>query len=342
MPGRVYEGALTVPAGTPQSAPATFVIPMPNGHIADVNLVVPNGHNGLTGFQLILSGTPIIPYGGASFLVANDYDKSWDIDQDFNEGQVVMAGFNTDIFAHTFYCRILWESTPPPPVAVSIGAPAAATVAQVSTLAQPPAETAPIETAVSAAGELPAGGCLDASFNQVDCSDPAAVYDSNGDLLAGTAPDVTGSSQTAATAAGGCYDSMGNPVDCSDPTAAFDANGDPLQPAALPPPAGPESPPPAPGIGGPPPPPALPPVSIPGAPAPPPGTIGGPRKSPAPKPGRPGGIPPGGPVGGGSGPKGGPPPKGTPRPTPPKHEPEPPHKAPPIHHQAPPAKPGKR
>ena len=324
MNGRVYEGVLTVPAGTPVSAPATFVIPMPSGHIDDVNLVVPAGHNGLTGFQLVLAGTPIIPYGGATFLVANDYDKSWPIDQDFNEGQVVMTGFNTDIFAHTFYCRVLWAATPPPPVAVSIGSPGAATTAALTEVNQPPAETSAGGQLGQGAGLSSAGQCYDANFSPVDCTDPTAVYDSNGDPLSPAATAEPGSSQTAATAAGGCYDANGSPVDCTDPTAVYDSNGD-LLPAAVPvPDTGPSSPPPGPSS---PPLPTPPPISGPGIsppPAVPGGTTGGPAKRPKGKPGAPAPLPHGGPVGG----HGEPAPRGQPRPV----APEPPHKpAPPAH-----------
>lgn len=118
---RVYEADLTIPAGTQPNAPVTSTVPLPLGTIVKVTLVVPPGPAGNTGWALLLSGTRIIPYAGASWIVADDYSDTWELDQDVNPGQVQVAGYNTDVFQHTVYLRILFSSSQPGvPVAASL------------------------------------------------------------------------------------------------------------------------------------------------------------------------------------------------------------------------------
>lgn len=123
MPARVYEGDLTVPAGTPAGNPVTLVVRMPAGTLRKVTLVVPSGHSGLTGFQLRWGGTPVVPYAGAGWIVADNYTDSWQLDQEQQPGSIALAGYNTDIWPHTFYCRMLWEPAAAPPAVTVVTAP---------------------------------------------------------------------------------------------------------------------------------------------------------------------------------------------------------------------------
>lgn len=115
---RVIECDLTVAPGTIAAAPATAVFGNDTGTVSRVRLTVPDGHNGLTGWQLLLAGTPIIPYQGDTWLVANGEQFTWELDQAVNAGQLSVAGYNSGIYPHTFYARADWS-------AVSTAAPAA-------------------------------------------------------------------------------------------------------------------------------------------------------------------------------------------------------------------------
>jgi hypothetical protein len=174
MPGRVYEGDLTVPAGTPASAPVSSVVPVVLGVLKRITLEVPPGHAGLTGWMLVIAGTPVIPYGGNRWLVADGYTDSWELDQVVNPGQVMVMGYNTDIYQHTFYARVLLEDlAPPPAIAVTstqLGQPPPdlAAIAQLSS-----APVAPEVTAAAAAPYTPQ--CYDAAGQVVDCASPDAV-----------------------------------------------------------------------------------------------------------------------------------------------------------------------
>lgn len=266
MPGRVYEGDLTVPAGTPASAPVSSVINMPVGEIARVTLVVPDGHSGLTGLQMQLAGTSIVPYGPGTWITANGYQDSWDIDQPVNPGQFALVGYNTDAFQHTFYVRILWQ---PPAAAQGVSATLAAPDTGQVDLSALGADTG-TDTGSGAdtgtPGDVTGSLCYDISGNTVDCSDPNAV----------TGP-VTGTPTGTPTGTGGapgaCYDISGNVVDCSDPSAVTGpVTPPPILTSPLPPPVAPPPPPvvPPPPIITPPKPPGVTPPGGGGHPPPPP------------------------------------------------------------------------
>jgi hypothetical protein len=174
MPSRIYEGDLTVPAGTPVAAPVSSVVPVVLGRLKRITLEVPRGHAGLTGWMLLIAGTPVIPYAGNTWLIADGYTDSWDLEQDINPGQVQVSGYNTDIYAHTFYARLLIQDLPPPP-AISITStetgqpvPDLAAIAQLS--------SAPVGPEVAqAAAEHQPQLCYDAAGVLVDCASPDAV-----------------------------------------------------------------------------------------------------------------------------------------------------------------------
>lgn len=176
MPSRVYEGDITIAAGTLSTAPASQVVNTPVGTIRKVTVVVPPGPSGQVGFQLQLAGTPIIPYGGGPWLIADNYRDSWDIDQDVNPGQLALVGYNTDVFPHTIYTRLEWVPPVPPAAVTTPSAAAAAAGPDTSALdtlnSSQTAAEAPVPPPDTT---TPLPVCYDASGNVVDCGDPSAV-----------------------------------------------------------------------------------------------------------------------------------------------------------------------
>lgn len=172
--GRIYEGDLTVPAGTPVAAPVSLAVPVDLGTLRRVTLEVPTGHAGLTGWMLLIAGTPVIPYAGNTWLVADGYTDSWELDQDINQGQVTVKGYNTDIYAHTFYARLLIDRyTPPPAVLITsteTGGPAA-DLAAIGQLSSVPVGADVLAAAATNEREQ----CTDVNGQVVDCASPDAV-----------------------------------------------------------------------------------------------------------------------------------------------------------------------
>lgn len=175
MPGRLFEGELTVPAGTQPAAPVTLTLAaIPEGIVTSARLTVPPGHAGFTGFQLAIAGTPVVPYLGG-WIVADDDKFDVPLDQEVAPGQVVMQGYNTDIYQHTFYLRVFWKDGPavqPVTPDLAIAAPQPAALGAVEQLAQPAPEPTAAAPEVIAAPDAP---CFDAAGNQVDCASPDAV-----------------------------------------------------------------------------------------------------------------------------------------------------------------------
>lgn len=108
MQSRPYAADLTVPAGTPATAPVSLTVPVPTGHVTRGVLTIPDGPNGLAGWQLLLAGTPIVPYDGESWLIGNDHVYTFPIDQDVNAGQLTVSGYNTGQYPHTFHFFADW------------------------------------------------------------------------------------------------------------------------------------------------------------------------------------------------------------------------------------------
>ena len=112
---------LTVPASTPASAPAT-VLPFTNDkYIEAIEVEVPPGHSGLTGIAVTYDGVNIVPWSPtAAWITADNYVKEFDVGMVMG-AQLTIAGYNTDVFAHTFYVRIKvrYQATgaPAPPAA---------------------------------------------------------------------------------------------------------------------------------------------------------------------------------------------------------------------------------
>lgn len=128
MTAQFVNGDLIVPAGTPIAAPVSLVIPMPDGWISLARLTIPLGHNGLTGWSLVLARTVIIPYWGSPWLVANDQHFDFPVDRWCNDGQLVVKGYNLGNFPHTFHLLLDWDPVGPDiPVSSSIDSGVTAT-----------------------------------------------------------------------------------------------------------------------------------------------------------------------------------------------------------------------
>ncbi len=120
---------LTVPAGTPKTAPVAVTVPVTGNWITKVRLIIPSGHNGFTGWQLLLAGTVVVPYTGTGWITASDHVFEFDVERWAEQGQLTMQGYNTGTYPHTFHAVAdAYPQEPNPPVIASIAgsSPAAA------------------------------------------------------------------------------------------------------------------------------------------------------------------------------------------------------------------------
>lgn len=111
---RLYYQTLTVPAGTPATAPVSQAWPLEDNQLLDVHITIPDGHCGLTGFRILQAQQQIVPFANDSFIVANDEKIDYPFDDQITSTGLVLNGYNTDIFPHTFYVRATVTNLPEP------------------------------------------------------------------------------------------------------------------------------------------------------------------------------------------------------------------------------------
>jgi hypothetical protein len=108
--GSLYTSQLLVPANTPVAAPAQLAVVLDNATLDLFEVLIPDGHNGLTGLAVTWGGTQIIPYTMGTWISGNGEKVSLDYGGEVTQNGLVMTGYNLDIFDHTFYMR--WSVSP--------------------------------------------------------------------------------------------------------------------------------------------------------------------------------------------------------------------------------------
>lgn len=100
---RFYEQSILVPANTPIAAPVTQAWPLEETTLRKITITIPDGHNGLTGVRVLWAGQQIIPWANNSYIIANNRVIDVAFDDYITATGLVIGGFNTDVFPHTFY-----------------------------------------------------------------------------------------------------------------------------------------------------------------------------------------------------------------------------------------------
>ena len=100
---------VTVPAGTPSSAPIKVVLPTDDWWVYGIHVMIPSGHAGFTGLVVLSAGVAILPFGQPpSYLIGNDLDWDFEIGVEV-AGPLTFQAYNTDVFQHTFYTRVTYQ-----------------------------------------------------------------------------------------------------------------------------------------------------------------------------------------------------------------------------------------
>jgi hypothetical protein len=111
---RLYYQTLTVPAGTAISAAVSQAWPLEDNQLKSVEVTIPDGHCGLTGFRMLQAQQQIFPWGNSSYIIANDERIPWAFEDEMTSTGIVLQGYNTDIFPHTFYAKAVITNLPAP------------------------------------------------------------------------------------------------------------------------------------------------------------------------------------------------------------------------------------
>lgn len=114
MPDEVYSFAVTIPAGTLSTAPATTAMIMPVRIVRRITVKIPPGPNGLMGFRVAAAGTQIIPEAAGTWIIASDEQIPWDVSNTIESGAFQLVGYNTGQYDHTVYVRFEVDLPPDP------------------------------------------------------------------------------------------------------------------------------------------------------------------------------------------------------------------------------------
>lgn len=107
MAQEIREFAVTIPAGTPISAPVTVDISFPERIVEAIVWKVPSGPSGLMGWQLTSAGAPVIPIQQGTYIVTDNQFATWDLEGYLDSGNWQVTGYNLGIYPHTVYLTFL-------------------------------------------------------------------------------------------------------------------------------------------------------------------------------------------------------------------------------------------
>ena len=118
MAAEFQQFTVTIPAGTPATALYVAKLPMTLWTLEGVDLEVPPGPAGLMGFYLALSGEQWIPRGAGQFLIWDDVQASWRLDDQPTSYGWELHGYNLDAYDHSVVVRFHVSSPSSPLVNV--------------------------------------------------------------------------------------------------------------------------------------------------------------------------------------------------------------------------------
>lgn len=132
MASRILPFRITVPAGTPDTAPHVQDIDLDGWIVQRLDLDVPAGPAGLMGFQVFNNGVPWLPYGADEWVIWDDVKDTWYLDGQPNAGGWEVRAYNTGTYDHSLTVRAHVEpvnagqstATAAGPVFVTTAAPA--------------------------------------------------------------------------------------------------------------------------------------------------------------------------------------------------------------------------
>ena len=110
----VYPFSVTIPAGTPKSAPLVTLTQFEPNEVDRIEWVFPNGCNGAVGIQIGARSVPIIPHNSALFIVKSGSESGANLTGMHNTGDWSVIGYNTGAFAHTVTVHFYVHRIQPP------------------------------------------------------------------------------------------------------------------------------------------------------------------------------------------------------------------------------------
>ena len=128
MAQQIFAFKVAVPAGTAISAPTSTSCAFAQATVQAIEIVIPDGHAGLTGLALAQAHQQIIPQNLGQWIISNDEKLTFPVEDYGNNGDWQAIAYNTDVYDHNFYLRFLCADITPPPAGLLNPATAALAV----------------------------------------------------------------------------------------------------------------------------------------------------------------------------------------------------------------------
>jgi hypothetical protein len=103
---RIWPLTVTVPAGTPPSAPLVVPWVTEDAVITEIEILIPSGPNGTTGIRIMKGDVQLLPWGSGSWIIANDYNRTFPIGGYLPTKDLKVQAYNQGANPHSFYLRM--------------------------------------------------------------------------------------------------------------------------------------------------------------------------------------------------------------------------------------------
>lgn len=107
MAQEIRQFQVKIPAGTAKTAGFSADMSFPPRIVTEIEVRVPPGPRGEVGFAIGSAGVPVIPYQSGTWIVTDDADIHWPLENYVDSGSWTLFGYNTGSFDHTLYVTFL-------------------------------------------------------------------------------------------------------------------------------------------------------------------------------------------------------------------------------------------
>lgn len=118
MASRVELFTVTTAALTAIGAPVTTDCRFDVGEVEAIEVLIPPGNAGLSGFQIRHSGAGVFPREDSKWIVAAGEVIKWPVEDKPTSGRWQVRSYNTDLYPHSIYLRFLVREVGTVPVAL--------------------------------------------------------------------------------------------------------------------------------------------------------------------------------------------------------------------------------
>lgn len=121
MADRIESFVVDVSRDTPEATPDIDDISFHRGIVREIHIIIPRGHAGKTGLQLMQANTQLIPRQPGEWIRADDTRIVWPVANFLDSGSWQARMFNDGKFNHEFHIIFLVDETQP--AAAQFGVP---------------------------------------------------------------------------------------------------------------------------------------------------------------------------------------------------------------------------